>query len=171
MFDPRDWYWVIAGDDHVWSSQAAARLAMTDNTFSAWCAAGRQPTHIASMDELRDVLSQQYPAGMPSTYAAFKRWQKESGGIIVAGVPVATDDRSKLMITGARIAADADPNFSTPWVGVDGDVYPLTAAQIVAISNAVSAHVAECFAIYATIKSGIDDGSITSLSQIDAAFA
>jgi hypothetical protein len=46
-------------------------------------------------------------------YAADVRWRKEVGGIVVAGVPVATDDRSKQMIIGARLAANSDPDWST----------------------------------------------------------
>lgn len=104
-------------------------------------------------------------------YAANKRWQKEVGGITVSGIPVATDDRSKLMMTGARVAAAADPEWSTQWAGMDGSIYPLTAAQVVAISDAVQAHVNNCFAIFATVKTGIDNSTITSAAQIDAAFA
>jgi hypothetical protein len=117
------------------------------------------------------------PAAPPSppvdltAYAMATRWKKETGGIVVAGVPIATDDRAKLMIVGARVAADADANWSTVWQGDDGNAYPLNAAQMVAVSNAVQAHVAHCFAIFASVKTSIDNGSITTTAQIDAAFA
>jgi len=104
-------------------------------------------------------------------YAADKRWQKEVGGIEFGGIPVATDDRSKSMIIGARLAADADPAWSTMWVGADGVVYPIDAAAIVAISDAVQAHVNACFTLYAAVKAGIDDGDVTSAEQIDTAFS
>jgi len=103
-------------------------------------------------------------------HAADKRWQKEVGGIEVAGIPVATDDRSKAMIIGARLAADADPAWSTMWVGADGAVYPIDAVAIVAISDAVQAHVNACFTLYAGVKAEIDNGDIASVEQIDAAF-
>jgi hypothetical protein len=106
-----------------------------------------------------------------TAYAMAARWRKEVGGISVGGVPVATDDRSKLMIVGARVAADADANWSTVWQGADGNAYPLNAVQMVAISNAVQAHVANCFAIFASVAASIDNGSITAPAQIDAAFA
>ncbi len=105
------------------------------------------------------------------TYAGMKRWQKETGGITVAGVPIATDDRSKLMITGARIAADADAGFTTQWVGADGNVYQLNATQVVAISNAVSAHGAACFSAFAGLATSIAAGTVTTNAQVDAAFA
>lgn len=110
------------------------------------------------------------PLDLPA-YAADKRWQKEVGGIIFNGVPIATDDRSKQMIMGARVAADADANFTTPWVGVDGNVYPLDAQSIIAISNAVLQHVANCFSIFASVKAQIDSNTITTTQQIDEAFA
>lgn len=114
------------------------------------------------------------PAAAPVSlgdYAAEARWRKEVGGVTIAGAPVATDDRSKQMIIGARIAVDADPNWSTQWVGADGAIYPVDAAAIIAISNAVQAHVNACFATYASVKAAIDAGTITTTAEIDAAFA
>jgi hypothetical protein len=104
-------------------------------------------------------------------YAADMRWRKETGGIVVGGVPVATDDRSKQMIMGARIAAEADSEFTTPWVGIDGSINTLTAAQVIAVSNAVLAHVAGCFATFAALQPDITAGTITTREEIDAAFA
>lgn len=106
-----------------------------------------------------------------TAYAANARWVKETSGITVGGVAVATDDRSKQMVMGARIAADADGNFTTQWVASDGSISTLTAPQIIAISDAVLAHVAACFAKYADVKPQIDGGTITTPAQIDAAFA
>lgn len=103
-------------------------------------------------------------------YASNARYAKEIGGIVVADVPVATDDRSKQMILGARVAADVDPDFATLWVGADGIIYPITAAAMIMISNAVLAHVAACFATFTTVKAQIDVGTITTAAQIDAAF-
>jgi hypothetical protein len=104
-------------------------------------------------------------------HAADARWRLETGGITVGGVPVLTDDRSKLMIAGARLAAMADPAWTTPWHGADGGIYPLNAAAIVAISDAVSAHVQATFTTFATVKAAIAAGTITTPAEIDAAFA
>ncbi|MBX9873344.1 MAG: DUF4376 domain-containing protein [Beijerinckiaceae bacterium] len=104
-------------------------------------------------------------------YAADRRWQNEVGGIVVADVPVATDDRSKLMITGARVAAMADPGWSTVWHGADGNTYPVDVAAMVLISDAVQAHVNAGFATFATVKAAIEAGTITTTAEIDAAFA
>lgn len=67
MFNPRNWYWVVGGDQsQVWSSAAAAYVLATDETFVAWCGGGGCPTSIISELELRDVLAAQYPEGWPA---------------------------------------------------------------------------------------------------------
>ena len=104
-------------------------------------------------------------------YAADRRWRKEIGGIIVAGIPVATDDRAKLMITGARVAAMADPGWTTSWHGTDGNTYPVDAAAMVTISDAVQAHVNATFSTFAVVKAAIEAGEFTTATEVDAAFA
>ncbi|MFD2677988.1 DUF4376 domain-containing protein [Camelimonas lactis] len=117
-------------------------------------------------------LSEPPPPPPPSqadlaAYAADKRWQAETGGITVAGVPVATDDRSKTMIMGARIKADADSSYTVGWKGADGSFVSLTAPQIIAISDAVLAHVDACFAAEAAVAAAITDGTVTTTQQVD----
>lgn len=104
-------------------------------------------------------------------YAANKRWEIETGGINLAGVPVATDDRSKIMIMGARVAAQANGDWTTIWHGSDGGTYPLNAAAMIAISDAVEAHLNATFATFAQVKADIEAGEITTTAEIDAAFA
>lgn len=103
-------------------------------------------------------------------HAADLRWRKETGGVTLGGIPVATDDRSKVMIIGARVAAQSDPEWTTVWHGADGSAYPLNAAAMVAISSAVEAHVNSTFATFAIVKSDIESGKITTTAEIDAAF-
>lgn len=103
-------------------------------------------------------------------YAANRRWQREVGGITVGDVPVATDDRSKIMIVGARAAAAADPGWTTVWLGSDGVAYPLDAEAMVAISDAVQRHVSASFAAFSEVKAAIDAGTLTTAAMVDAAF-
>ncbi|MEN5103765.1 DUF4376 domain-containing protein [Brucella anthropi] len=112
-----------------------------------------------------------HPGMTLQEYAAAKRWEKEVGGIAVNGLTVATDDRSKTMISGARVAAMANPDFTTAWKGSGGEFVPLDASAVVAISDAVLAHVSNCFAIEAQVLADIEAGAITTVEQIDAAFA
>lgn len=109
------------------------------------------------------------PAPDLIAHAAQKRWEKEVRGITLSGLVIYTDDRSKIMISGARVAAEADPNFTTQWKGADGTFVTLDAAMIVAISNAVSTHVSNCFALEAQVLAQIEAGTITTAAEIDAA--
>lgn len=104
-------------------------------------------------------------------YATQRRWQIETGGIVVSGTSIATDDRSKLLIAGARIKADANSEFTTKWKTSTGVRVLIDAATIIAISEAVLAHVDACFEIEDTVCAGIEAGTITTREQIDAAFA
>jgi hypothetical protein len=105
-----------------------------------------------------------------TAYAADVRWRKEVGGITLGGVPMATDDRSKIMIMGARVAAAANSGWETVWHGADGASYPLNAAQMIAISDAVEAHVNATFAVFSGVKADIDAGDITTPEEIESAF-
>lgn len=104
-------------------------------------------------------------------YAASRRHSKEVGGITVSGVQISTDDRSKQMILGARIAAGADAEFTTPWVGIRGEIETLNAEQVIDLSDAVLDHVRSCFTLFASVVSGISDGTITTREQVDEAFS
>ncbi|PTM61907.1 DUF4376 domain-containing protein [Phreatobacter oligotrophus] len=103
--------------------------------------------------------------------AADARWRRETGGITVSGISVHTDDRSKMMIMGARIQAVADPGFVTQWKGADGQFIALDAATITALSAAVLAHVDACFAREGEVLAAIDAGTVTTLAAIEQAFA
>ncbi|MTW19347.1 DUF4376 domain-containing protein [Rhodoplanes serenus] len=104
-------------------------------------------------------------------YAADARWRRETGGITIDGLHIATDDRSKLLIAGARIQAEADPAWSTVWTAADGARHPVSAAQVIAISAAVLAHVDAGFRLYDEVLASIAAGSITTPAEIDAVFA
>ncbi len=124
-----------------------------------------------NVEALIDDIANLRSAALKSSllvYAADKRWRVETGGIVVGGMSVATDDRSKLMITGARVKADKDAAFTTNWKTPAGFV-EIDAATIIAISNAVLDHVDASFAIEGAVLAGIEAGTITTQAQIDAA--
>ena len=68
-----------------------------------------------------------------------------AAGITVAGLPIATDDVSQARITGAALAALADPSAEIRWKLPDGRFVELTAAQVLAIAGGLRAHVQACF--------------------------
>jgi hypothetical protein len=177
-YDPLDWYW-SADDGRLFGSARRGLVSEpeTDQSFTDWLSAGGVPTSWP-----RDAEGDQTDAALQSVlqpyglwidllaYAADRRWIVETSGTTVAGIPIATDDRSKIMVMGARVAAAASPDWETVWHGADGQTYPLNAAQMTAISDAVEAHVNATFATFASVKADIEDGVITTLAEIDAAF-
>lgn len=104
-------------------------------------------------------------------YSGDKRWDKENGGFEIGGMHIATDDRSKTMITGARIASDANSEFSTPWKTPDGSFTRITAPVIIMISNAMLDHVDACFNKEEEVAQLINTDVITTIEQIDTAWA
>lgn len=104
-------------------------------------------------------------------YAGERRWRAETGGITVGDIAVYTDDRSKMMLIGARAAAEANPGFTTRWKTIDGSFVVLDATTLIALSNAVLAHVDACFAREADVQAAILEEEVTTREAIDQAFA
>ena len=106
-------------------------------------------------------------------YAEAARYAKETGGITVNGVPIATTDRSKLLIAGARLRAEDNPNGVEAFDAADGKQYEMPSAGIVRISKAVGEHVSRVFKVCANIKSHLAQTppGISTTAEIDAAFA
>ena len=124
-----------------------------------------QWTYVHTVEDARSLTLQELYA-----YNADKRWQAETGGFMFHGMMVSTDDRSKTMLIGARIKADSDPQFATRWKAKDGSFITLDATTVIAISDAVLAHVDACFTKEAAIMLDIDGAAITSYEQIDTAW-
>ena len=165
-------------------TEPKSRRVPADWSFAALHAAGaqsisevREGDKVVALEVRPPVTDAAYNAAASAVvraglvaYAADRRWQIETGGINFAGIPVATDDRAKIMIMGARVAAAADPGWETVWHGTDGKTYPLTAVSMIAISSAVEAHVNATFATFAAVKADVDAGKITTVAEIDALF-
>ncbi len=176
MFDPSKWFWQ-ANDGRVFSGQKQVQITENDEEYVAWLGDGFQASPWP-----RDINGNQTTAALPDVltlygmfadligYAANVRWRKEVGGISVGGIPVATDDRSKLLIASARIKADSNPEFTTKWKTGSGFIL-LDAATIIALSDAVLAHVDACFETEGEVLAAIDAGTITTRDDVDAAFA
>lgn len=98
--------------------------------------------------------------------AAARRWLAETAGIDVAGVRVPTDDRAKMLVSGAASSmADADEVL---FKAASGFV-SLTGVQIRAIRDAITAHVAACFAKEAAVVAAIQARTIKTIAAIEAA--
>lgn len=110
------------------------------------------PTHIASADGRWTI-----------DYApriAERRYLSEVSGMVVNGLKVNTDDRSKLLINGAALEATIDPNYTMQWKMEDGFVQ-LTGEQVISIARAVRAHVQACFDREAELLAALQDGALS----------
>ncbi len=75
---------------------------------------------------------------------ASHRWQIECGGIEVGGEVIPTDDRAKLLIHGKYTRAKENPALTFKWKAAGGFTM-IDSATIIAIGDAVEAHVQSCF--------------------------
>lgn len=91
---------------------------------------------------------------------AARRWIAETAGTTFGGMPIDTDDRSKLLINGAALRADRSADYVLRWKTSEGFV-DLTAAQVLAVADAVSEHVQLCFDREDALLGAVADGSIT----------
>lgn len=73
-----------------------------------------------------------------------KRWEVETGGIVVGGATIMTDRGSQAMVNGAYAGALRNPDVLIDFKGASGWV-TLDAATMIAIGDAVFAHVQACF--------------------------
>lgn len=110
------------------------------------------------------------PTAVPlDAYAAAKRWQVETGGIVVSGASIDTTRESQAMITGAHAYAQANPEATISFKAAGGFV-TLDAATMIAVASAVGQHVQACFAREAAVVAAITAGDVTTTAEIDAAF-
>ncbi|HDS1694761.1 TPA: DUF4376 domain-containing protein [Pseudomonas putida] len=92
---------------------------------------------------------------------AARRYQAEIGGIELAGLPIATDDRSKLLINGAAARATRDSSYVLKWKTDEGFI-DLPADQVLTMADAVADHVQACFDREAELQAAVADGTITA---------
>ena len=118
-------------------------------TGSAW-------EKLAAAPEPAPVPAPDWPA-----LIATRRWLAETSGTTFGGMPIDTDDRSKLLINGAALRADRSADYVLRWKTSEGFV-DLPAAQVLAIADAVSEHVQLCFDREDALLSAVADGSITT---------
>lgn len=187
----RNWYWKVAGNPGVYSSAINIYVPETEPTYLAWVAAGYRAGQVGSEREIWDnYVSPYLPAWlltgdtfaqpavgayMPaqlSAYAASVRYDKEVAGITIGGVHIDTDRDSQGLIDRAYSAVQRNPAFTVRWKAADGTFgQVLNAAAIIAVGDAVAAHVAACFAKEAEVADAIAGGTIKTPADIDAAFA
>ena len=108
----------------------------------------------------REDLEQEAKQSLVSRIAA-RRYEAEVCGIVAAGLTIATDDRSKLLINGAAVEAVLDPAYTMQWKTPTGFV-ELTGEQVIGVARAVRAHVQACFDREAELLAALDAGTLTA---------
>ena len=136
-------------------------------TFYGRCPEGTAADLPGVMGELSEA---EYQAALDAEMAARKqqlaqriasrRWQAETAGTTVSGMPLDTDRDSQALITGAALAAMLDPEYSIQWK-TQGGFVELDAQQIIAVASAVRAHVQACFDREAELLAELDAGTLT----------
>jgi hypothetical protein len=171
-YRPDNWYWFVGADtDNVWSSARAMNVPISDADYVAWLANHSMTPQMASMAELEDTLRQSFPRGTPRTYAADARFRKASGGATVGGKPYLTDPVSRNTLGSAHDYAVANPGHITDWKLADGTFIKLDEPGLAHALQQIATFVQSCFSCESTLVTGIDGGTITTLAEIDAAFA
>lgn len=99
-----------------------------------------------TLDELKAAKSKEIAAA---------RYAAEIAGISFAGAAIRTDRESQALITGAALAAINDAETSVTWKAANGFI-TLSAAQIIAVAQAVRDHVEACFNQEAELQAEID---------------
>lgn len=98
---------------------------------------------------------------------AARRFMAEEGGTTLGNTPIATDRTTQGKVTAAYVKASADSNYTiAAWKGTDGTFSPLNATTIIAIADAIEAHVQACFANEATLSGQIT--AATTEAELDA---
>lgn len=121
----------------------------------------------------QNVQRQQIPVGTtgartvePATLETLKRdklaalaawrYDREIGGITVAGARIDTDRQSQATITGTLVAMRENLTAAVDWKTADGAFVTLTLPQIAAVAAAVVAHVQACFTAEALLAAEIN---------------
>lgn len=109
----------------------------------------------AILKHLNPILS------IDESIIAARRYQAEVGGLILNGLQINTDDRSKLLISGAESKARRDPNYYLNWKTPEG-FFSIPADQVMIIADAVHDHVQACFTRESELLDALQNGSITN---------
>lgn len=100
---------------------------------------------------------------------AAQRWRVETGGIMADDVAVSTDRDTQAKLTAVRIIAKEDPAYTCNWK-LPGGFVTVNAAQIIAMADAVRAHVQSAFDREAALLTEIEAATThTELAAVNIA--
>lgn len=171
VFNIANWYWYVGTDrSRAWSSAKARFVDTGDPDLQSFINGGAGVQEINSLAELAQIFAQNFAEGMLDVYAAACRFRKETGGIVINGAMIATDRESQAMINGAFNYVSVNPDKVISYKAGNKFV-SLTSDEVKAVAGAVGGHVQACFDKEAFVLAQIAAGAISSVQDIDAAFA
>ncbi len=101
---------------------------------------------------------------------AASRYTRETAGTTVNSILIDTGRDSQALITGAALAAVIDDSYSLNWKTSAGFIH-LTAPEIIAVAQAVRAHVQSCFDREGELVAQVDAAQTAEeLDAIDISF-
>jgi hypothetical protein len=175
-YDPFDWYW-LADDGRVFTSARQIIVDGADAAYVTW-SANYTPTIWP-----RDNAGNQTDAALQAVltpynlfidlaaYAAYARYNKASGGCTIGGNPYLTDPVARNTVSSAHDYAIANPGHITDWKLANGTFIQLDEPGLAHILQEMATFVQSCFSCESNTLSDINGGTITTMAEIDAAFA
>lgn len=103
--------------------------------------------------------AEQVRAATISAIAA-RRWQAETAGIVINGIPIDSGRDSQALITGAALNAVIDPAYICNWK-TPGGFIELDAQTLLGVAMTLRSHVQACFDREAELMAALADGSFT----------
>ena len=105
-------------------------------------------------------------------YSGEVRWSKETGGITLqSGARISTDTAAQAKLAAAKVAFDNGTQVGTIAFKTRDGFVDADAATVTAAYAAVVEHIQNCYTLERSVFDQIDAGTITTLEQIDEAFA
>jgi hypothetical protein len=94
-----------------------------------------------------------------------RRDQVLAAGITLNGISVQTDDRSQHRIFAAAFAATQDPDLTVNWKTAAGDFVRIDAPTLIALAQAVRAHVQDCYDHESALLTALEAGENVDLDD------
>jgi hypothetical protein len=197
MINIRDHYWSIGNSPtDVYQSKSNTLVLVNNADYVAWMNLNGAPSPIATVAELAEVLknygtplplwllaatptfiqptSTTYSKPQLSAYSADARYRRSNAGIVVTSISAktfASDTASRNSIDAAYSYTKENPAATQQWKMTDGSFVTLNAAGVVKVMNAMALFAQNCYTCESTTNTSITSGTITTLAQIDTAFA
>lgn len=137
-------------------------VAKIGSTLDSWAGLPAPPEPAAA------TMSDEAKKAALLAYASTKHRAVAYNTVTVNGVIVSTTADGRVDLAGAVQLAQLVPAHVFDWVCTTGPIQ-LNASQVIALGVAVGQWVQSVYTVYGGVISGINDGTITTQAQIDAA--